>query len=255
MLARLIYGSDGKAYVIIGEIPRRPRESPVWRYLNPRFLSLRLLVIFIVASIFCYWLAWYLTSPVRKLRTASQQLASGDLKTRVVPELGRRTDELADLGQDFDLMAERIELLLNSQGRLLRDISHELRSPLARLNVALELVRQRSGKEAEEALDNFHTNYCDEFTYEFPDLSIFEDCCIIAGHYNTVKYKNIYNNLAKIYKFSVKTPWKKLSDKAKNIFLYGSEEKWLKMKFIHPRKQYHAALLLQARSPFASLFL
>lgn len=153
MLARPVYGSEGKAYVVISEIPRRPRESPVWRYLNPRFLSLRLLVIFIVASIFCYWLAWYLTSPVRKLRTASQQLASGNLKTRVVPELGKRTDELADLGKDFDLMAERIETLLSSQGRLLRDISHELRSPLARLNVALELARQRSGKEADEALD------------------------------------------------------------------------------------------------------
>jgi len=153
MLARPIYGTAGDAYIMIREIPRRPRQSPVWRYLNPRFLSLRLLVIFIVASIFCYWLAWYLTSPVRKLRTASRQIASGDLKTRVVPELGKRTDELADLGRDFDLMAERIEVLLNSQGRLLRDISHELRSPLARLNVALELVRQRSGKEADEALD------------------------------------------------------------------------------------------------------
>ncbi len=153
MLARPVYGSDGEAYVVISEIPRRPRESPVWRYLNPRFLSLRLLVIFIVASIFCYWLAWYLTSPIRKLRTASQQLASGDMKTRVVPEMGSRSDELADLGKDFDLMAGRIESLLSSQGRLLRDISHELRSPLARLNVALELARQRSGKEAEEALD------------------------------------------------------------------------------------------------------
>jgi len=82
------------------------------------------------------------------------------------------------------------------------------------------------------------------FVYEFdlekiinPNLSISEDCCTIAGHYNTVKYKNIYDNLAKIYKFNVNSPWKTLSDRAKNIFLYGSDQKWLKMNFIHPRKK------------------
>ncbi len=82
------------------------------------------------------------------------------------------------------------------------------------------------------------------YVYEFdldkiikPDLSISEDCCVIAGHYNTVKYKNIYDNLAKLYKFNVITPWKNLSNEAKNIFLNGSDQKWLKMTFIHPRKK------------------
>ncbi len=82
------------------------------------------------------------------------------------------------------------------------------------------------------------------FVYEFdiekiidPNLSISEDCCSIAGHYNTIKYKNIYDNLAKIYKFSVTTPWKNLSDKAKRIFLFGADKKWLKMKFYHPKKK------------------
>ncbi|UCE72387.1 MAG: HAMP domain-containing protein [Nitrospiraceae bacterium] len=154
LLARPLYGSAGQSYAIVKEMPRRPRMSPVWRYLNPRFLSLRLLVIFIIASVFCYWLAWYLTSPVRKLRRATQQLASGDLKTRVVPELGTRKDELTDLGKDFDIMAERIESLMASQGRLLRDISHELRSPLTRLNVALELARRTSDTETLNSLDH-----------------------------------------------------------------------------------------------------
>jgi len=153
MLARPIYGSGGKTFIIVGEMQRRPRDAVFWRFLNPRFLSMRLLAIFIVSSIFCYWLAWYLTAPARKLRTATRQFASGDLRTRVGSALGRRRDELADLGQDFDLMAEQIESLVNARSRLLRDISHELRSPLARLNVALELARQRAGGEAGEALD------------------------------------------------------------------------------------------------------
>lgn len=153
MLARPIYGPGGKTYIIVGEMQRRSRAAVLWRFLNPRFLSMRLLAIFIVSSIFCYWLAWYLTAPARKLRAATRQFASGDLRTRVGSALGRRRDELADLGQDFDLMAEQIESLVNARSRLLRDISHELRSPLARLNVALELARQRAGSEAADALD------------------------------------------------------------------------------------------------------
>jgi two-component system sensor histidine kinase CpxA len=82
-----------------------------------------------------------------KLREATQRFSGGDLATRVAPSLGQKKGELVDLANDFDTMAERIENLLQSQQRLLRDISHELRSPLARLNVALELARQQIGKD------------------------------------------------------------------------------------------------------------
>lgn len=69
-----------------------------------------------------------------------------------------------------------------------------------------------------------------------PDKSIAEDCCSIASSYETVRYGNIYNNLAELYGFSVYTPWKKLSDKAKHIFLYGTEKKWIQMHFVHPSR-------------------
>ncbi len=75
------------------------------------------------------------------------------IAARVGTEIGNRRDELADLGRDFDLMAERLESLLGAQRTLLADISHELRSPLARLNIALGLARQRAGEEAAGALD------------------------------------------------------------------------------------------------------
>jgi two-component system sensor histidine kinase CpxA len=107
----------------------------------------------LTGGLFCYWLARHLTSPVEKLRAATQELAGGNLSTRVLPTMGKRRDELASLAADFDLMAEKIEALINSQRRLLGDISHELRSPLARLNVALELARQRAGAEATTALE------------------------------------------------------------------------------------------------------
>lgn len=70
-----------------------------------------------------------------------------------------------------------------------------------------------------------------------PDRSIAEDCCSIASSYKTVRYGNIYNNLARLYAFDVNTPWKKLPENAKKVFLYGTEKKWTQMRFVHPIKK------------------
>ena len=106
-------------------------------------LGLPLLVIVCIAAGGCYLLARSLTAPIRHLRTAVQQMTKGDFSARVVLPR-RRADELAELSRDFNTMVEQIESLLESQKRLLRDISHELRSPLTRMNLSLELARQRS---------------------------------------------------------------------------------------------------------------
>ena len=70
-----------------------------------------------------------------------------------------------------------------------------------------------------------------------PELSISEDCCSIASSYQTVRYGNIFDNLARLHKFSVKTPWKDLSEKARHILLHGVEQKWTRMLFVHPEKK------------------
>ena len=70
-----------------------------------------------------------------------------------------------------------------------------------------------------------------------PDFRIAEDCCSIASSYQTVRYGNIYDNLARLYEFSVKTPWKKLSEKAKKVFLYGTEKKWTRMRLCPSRQK------------------
>ena len=115
--------------------------------------GLAILIAIISSGLVCYILARYLTSPIVQLRAATQKLASGDLSARAGLPGSRRHDEMAELMRDFDRMAERLENLVTAQSRLLTDISHELRSPLARLNVALELARQRSGPEANSALE------------------------------------------------------------------------------------------------------
>lgn len=96
----------------------------------------------------CYLLAYYLTYPVRQLQRAVERFGRGDLSARAKP---RRHDELGDLGRTFDRMADRIQTLVDAEHRLLLDISHELRSPLARLRVAVELAR--SGQNREQQLD------------------------------------------------------------------------------------------------------
>jgi signal transduction histidine kinase len=106
--------------------------------------------VFVMAAgvLLCYWLAYHLTDPVRKLHKALDRFGRGDLSARVG---STRRDELGRLGGAFDRMAGRIETLLNAERKLLLDISHELRSPLARLGVAVELAR--SGDDLDAALN------------------------------------------------------------------------------------------------------
>jgi two-component system, OmpR family, sensor kinase len=87
-------------------------------------------------------LAWHFAKPIRRLRQAFEDVAAGKLETRI-GHTGKRGDELTDLGRDFDRMAHRLESVLKAQRQLLHDVSHEMRSPLARLQAAIGLARQR----------------------------------------------------------------------------------------------------------------
>lgn len=126
-----------------GGMPPTP-EGGGFFVLFDRLLGMRFFVFLPVAGIICYLLARSFSAPLDRLRRISRQIAGGDLSARVGSSLGGSGNEIGDLGRDFDLMAERIEGLINGQKRLLLDISHELRSPLTRLNLALELAKKRS---------------------------------------------------------------------------------------------------------------
>ena len=94
-----------------------------------------------------------ITKPIVRLRSAVGGIAGGQLRTRVDPAVLRRHDEIGSLARDFQRMAEQIEGLVTAQRDLLGDVSHELRSPLARLIVALGLLRQASPEEAPEYIN------------------------------------------------------------------------------------------------------
>ncbi len=139
-------GLSGRPYTLVAELP----PNPIFFLGRNNAHGWGVLIAVLTSGLVCYLLASYLTGPVVKLRAATQRLAAGDLSARAgAAGLGhRRRDEIGGLVRDFDGMAERLETLVNEQNRLLNDISHELRSPLARLNVALGLARQRTGPEA-----------------------------------------------------------------------------------------------------------
>ena len=97
-----------------------------------------------VSFIFAAILAWYFSKPIKQLRLAYESAASGNLDARVGLAMRGRRDELADLGSAFDSMASRVSQLIQSQTRLMHQVSHELRSPLARLQIAIGLIKQQS---------------------------------------------------------------------------------------------------------------
>lgn len=121
----------------------QPRRSWLFWFLQPQHLWIVGVVVLL-----CYAFAYHLTSPVRRLQRAVDRFGRGDFLARA--ETGRR-DELGQLARTFNQMADRIQLLLSAERRLLQDVSHEFRSPLARLGVAIELAR--SGEDRDQTLD------------------------------------------------------------------------------------------------------
>ncbi|HEX3569837.1 MAG TPA: ATP-binding protein [Acidobacteriaceae bacterium] len=143
-VAVLVQGNEGGKYIFATELPAGPRAVLGF----DRFaLLLHCAVALLVSSFICYLLTRYLTTPILRLREAAQQLAAGDLTTRAAAAIERRHDEIGELVCDFNAMAVRIEELVHRQRQLITDVSHELRSPLARLNVALDLGRERKGSD------------------------------------------------------------------------------------------------------------
>jgi len=140
-----IVGTDGSAYTVL-LVPRRPS---IFGALSLPGISLTILCIaLVVTALTSWWLAQHLSAPIRRIQAAARALASEHLEVRgsaglrVSAGLEGRRDEVAVLARDFDAMADQLRANRGAITQLLRDISHELRSPLARMRVALGLARQ-----------------------------------------------------------------------------------------------------------------
>jgi two-component system sensor histidine kinase CpxA len=139
-LAAVVQSDSGKNYVAAAWLPNRPVPQHIVAELTRGLFGWQLLFVLSMTALGCFILTRSFTTPISRLRLATHRFASGDLSTRIGSEI-KGGNEIALLASDFDEMATRIEALVGGQQRLLRDISHELRSPLTRLGIALELVR------------------------------------------------------------------------------------------------------------------
>jgi two-component system, OmpR family, sensor kinase len=140
--ALVLVSANGDTYhVVVGPLRQSPRLFGELE--QPGVPAATLLLALIVSGVVCFLLARYIVAPIDRLRRATRQMAGGDLNVRVSPSLGGRHDDLGLLATDLDTMAERVRILLETKQQLLRDVSHELRSPLARLQLALSLARRQ----------------------------------------------------------------------------------------------------------------
>lgn len=195
---RTVQASDGHRYVLfipeygqqLGlQLPKYPEDPllPDATLLPVLPVSMGLLTSFLFSVV----LAWYLAKPIRHLRAGFESLAKNQLDTQVSLAMGRRRDELADLGREFDRMAYQITALMAAQRHLLHDVSHELRSPLARLQAAIGLARQQPDK-LDASLDRIEreAGRLDELVGEVLTLSRLE-----AGVTNSVKEEFDFSEL------------------------------------------------------------
>jgi two-component system sensor histidine kinase CpxA len=140
-----VAGPDGRTFIYASELLSGPGAA---FGMSPGVVLLRVGVAFLVSGLVCYFLTRYLTTPILRLRAVAQLISAGQLGVRAEAKLELRRDEFGDLVRDFNLMAGKSENLISSQRQLLYDVSHEVRSPLARLNVALDLLHRRIGEDS-----------------------------------------------------------------------------------------------------------
>src|SRR5258706_2973236 len=117
----------------------------------PFSISLVLLV-----TLLCLALAYHIASTIHSMQSTARRVAQGDLKARVPSSVSRRHDEVAALAKDFDSMVSRLDSLIQTQKKLLNSVSHELRSPLARINISLALLRNRFPAESDDLFQRLH---------------------------------------------------------------------------------------------------
>jgi two-component system sensor histidine kinase CpxA len=149
--ARAIRTRDGRIYATVAALEGSFFSRLLSR--RPRTFWTNIGVAMAVSALFSVLLAWYVAAPLTRIRASTRRFAEGDLDARVGTLRFGRSAEIAALAAEFDGMAMRIKALVESHRRLVRDVSHELRSPLARQRVALELARGGDAAQVTASLD------------------------------------------------------------------------------------------------------
>lgn len=147
MAAYKFVSSSGRPYVLLlsFEPPLRKLGDALLGEGLPYAIALVLLI-----TLLCFALAYHIASPIHSIQSTARRVAQGDLRARVPANVSKRFDELSALARDFDSMVGRLELLIRTQQNLLNSVSHELRSPLARISLAVAFLKTRYAADSDD---------------------------------------------------------------------------------------------------------
>ncbi|MFH1377950.1 MAG: ATP-binding protein [Planctomycetota bacterium] len=151
IFSKNIMTDAGLRLTLVFEAEHRP--SFVDDFLNAKAMLLRGLIVIIIVGLVCFWLARSLARPMTVIRQASSRVAAGDFSIRLGPDIIKRGDEFEDLGKIFNTMTEQVGKIISAHRRLIQDASHELRSPLTRMNLAVSLARQNQNDATTPSLE------------------------------------------------------------------------------------------------------
>ncbi|QID16720.1 HAMP domain-containing protein [Nitrogeniibacter mangrovi] len=216
---RWVTAADGRRYEIVINPNRLNRD----RHSRQPPTPLIPIAAGLIASLgFSALLAWYVAKPIRALRRAFDAAARGHLETRVTPSMGGRRDEIADLGQDFDRMAARLQAQITAQRRLLHDVSHELRSPLARMQAAIGLGR-KNPERREETFDRLEreSQRLDTLVGELLTLARLEAGS--NGHLERVELMEMLADISEDARFEAQA-------KGRDVVFAGEGEAWARVQ-------------------------
>ncbi|MDB2386637.1 ATP-binding protein [Shewanella sp.] len=158
-----------KQYALYGRLPERQPRPWFFFFIENKLLTLSIAIV--LSGILCGLLAWHLGKPLRSLKSSADALASGDLSSRIDSATVKRNDEIGQLAQAFNSMADSVEAMLNNQQRLISDISHELRTPLTRLKLSLALSRKKGQETQEITRIEYEADQLEKMIAELLELS------------------------------------------------------------------------------------
>lgn len=160
---------EGKAYSLYGRLPEHHPRPWFFFFIDNKILTLSIAIL--LSGLLCGLFAWHLGKPLRSLKRSADALADGDLSSRVDKATAQRNDEIGQLAQAFNGMADSVEDMVKSQQRLISDISHELRTPLTRLKLSLALSRKKGQETAETERIEYEADQLEQMIAELLELS------------------------------------------------------------------------------------
>jgi two-component system sensor histidine kinase CpxA len=209
--------STGRPYVLLFYI--RSNLSDSWETIAGHNFVVSGGVVFTV-TLLCLWLAYHIASPIHSIQVAAKKVAQGDLSAKVPASVSRRHDELASLSLDFNSMVEHLSILVHTKRELLNSISHELRSPLARLTVSVALLRRQMSRGSESVVSQMERDMArvEALMTQIITLSRFESG-LTSGTRECVDFTQLVQEIAADGNFEARATGKSVSLKAMDSVL------------------------------------